>query len=59
LIPIKLAQKSRTDHNETALETALDRRRERMSFNASAAIERFQPLEAQSADANGSVVGVA
>ncbi len=45
---------------EVVRKAGLDQRlgRERMLFNARAAIERFQALEAQAADANGTSVGV-
>jgi high affinity sulfate transporter 1 len=46
---------------EVVRHAGLDQRlgRERMLFNAREAIERYQALEAQAADANGRVVGVA
>jgi anti-anti-sigma factor len=45
---------------EVVRKTGLDERlgRERMLFNARAAIERYQALEAKAAEANGPVVGV-
>jgi len=45
---------------EVARHAGLDQRlgRERMLFNARAAIERYQALEAQAADANGAIIGV-
>ena len=45
---------------EVVRHAGLDQRlgRERMLFNARAAIERYQSLKAQPADANGRVVGV-
>lgn len=46
---------------EVARKAGLDTRlgRERLLFNARAVIERYQALEAQSAEADGRVVGVA